>query len=186
MRKLGISKTILLVVAGLGTALTSWGGITSCPATSGTAASLASLGTASNGSGCSSIDLSFTNLNLTGAASASGNGSDGTNTVTTPSTGNIDIYSTGTAASGNSVGPVALYIDGFGSIDNGRLGSPNTETGTVSVVATANTGGTGFGAAPANPALHWDFTSLEFNPTPVQIQNMETVVITEHFCLDAT
>jgi hypothetical protein len=187
MRKLGISKhTTLLVVAGLGTAVTGWGGITSCPVTSGAAASLASLGTDSNGSGCSSIDLSFTNLNVTGATSSTGNGSDGTNNVTTPSTGNIDIYSTGTAASGNTVGPVALYIEGFGSITNGSLGSPNKETGTVDVVATANTGGAGYGAAPANSGLHWDFTSLEFNPTPLQIQNMETVVITETFCLDAT
>lgn len=169
----------LLVALALGTAGSSWGAIAAC-ATTAPGGSLASFGTVNTPTnGCRQDDLSYGALNLTGGTSAGGG--------TTPTTANIDIFSTGTAASANTVGPVNLFVDGFASIGGGGTSS---ESGTVAALVTANTGaGVGGGAAytaPTNASLHWAFLGLQLNPTAAEVDTGDTITITENFCLNAT
>lgn len=168
------SGTFILALA-LGTAGTGWATLTGCATTAGTAVPLSTLGTGSTTSGCFLDDLSYTNLNLTGGNSTAGG--------TTPTTATIDIYSTGTAASNNTIGPVNLFVNGFSSIN-----SSGTETGTVNAQVTANTGLVGgvTYTAPTNLALHWAYASLTLAPTVGPVGTGDTVTITESFCLSAT
>jgi hypothetical protein len=174
VRKIFRSCTVVLALA-IATAGTGWGGVAAC-ATTTPGTSLATLGLASTTSGCALDDLSYTSLNLTGAASTFGG--------TTPTTTGISIYSTGTAANGNTIGPVDLFVDGFASIT-----STGTETGTVDTQVTANTG-VGVGGltytAPSSTALHWAYSTLTLAPTVAVVGTGDTVTITENFCLNAT
>jgi hypothetical protein len=171
------SCTLILALV-LGTAGTGWATVAACGTTPGTAVALSTLGIASTTSGCWADDLSYTSLNLTGGNSSGGG--------TTPSSANIDLYSAGTAASLNTIGPVSLFVDGFHSIT-----STGTETGTVAVQATANTGA-GVGGLtytpPTNLALHWAYATLTLTPTlgSIGTGTGDTVTITENFCLNAT
>jgi hypothetical protein len=167
------SCTVVLALA-LGTAGTGWGTVAAC-ATAPPGTSLSALGTASATSGCFQDDLSYTSLNLTGAGRTGGG--------TTPTTGNIDIYSMGTASSLNTIGPVNLFVDGFGSMN-----SSGTETGTVAVQATANTGTVGGinYSTPSNTALHWAYSTLTLNPAASVVGTGDTILVTENFCLNAT
>lgn len=178
MNELKIFKNFTLVLAlALGSAETMWGTVAGC-ATASPGTSLSTLGTASTTSGCFTDDLSYTSLNLTGGGSTGGG--------TTPTTANIFIYSTGTAASGNTIGPVNLFVDGFASITNGGTSS---ETGTVDLQATANTG-VGVGGltytGPTNAALHWAYSTLTLAPSVAAVGTGDTVTITENFCLNAS
>jgi hypothetical protein len=169
------SCTVVLALA-LGTAGTGWGTVAAC-ATGTPGTSLTALGTASATSGCFQDDLSYTSLNLTGGAFTGGG--------TAPTTASISIYSTGTAASGNTIGPVNLFVDGYASITNGGTSS---ETGTVDAQVTANTG-VGVGGltytAPTSSALHWAYTTLTLAPNVAAVGTGDTVTITENFCLNA-
>ncbi len=152
-----------------------WGGVTSCSAIPpGT--TLATLGTGA-GNGCASIDLSYTNFALSNAT-ATGAG------TTLPTSSNLYAYSTGTAAIGNTVGPVDLFTDGFASV--GGNGTAFSETATISAQVTANTGGSYTGGTYPSPTSGmWTITGLQLNPT-ASGGGSETIVITENFCVGAT
>jgi len=150
-----------------------WGSIAAC-ATTPTGNNLATYAPTALGNGCSSIDVSFENLGLTGTGGSPAQ-----------TTANNNIYSTATAASGNSVGPVSAFFDA--SAANWVLSGGGTAStqGTISYVATAHTGG-GFGAAPTSGG-NWYFSGLVLNPTASitgGVGNMITVTMT--FCLNAT
>lgn len=158
-----------------------WGSVTACATATGTALTgYGAVGSAANG--CAAVDLSFTNLNLAGAAS-SGSG-------TTPTTGTIDLWSTGnTVASGNTVGPVNMLDGGFASIPNAF--NTSGETGTVSEQVIANTGGTYNGGAntypsPSTANLFWDISGFVFDPVAAAVGAGDSIKITETFCIDST
>jgi hypothetical protein len=176
MNELKMFRSCTLVLLALGTAGTGWATVTACaPIAPG--ASLSSYGATSAANGCFQDDLSYTALNLTGGANTGGG--------TLPTTGTIDLYSTGTAASGNTIGPVNLFVDGFATINGGGASS---ETGTVAVQASANTGTVGgvTYTAPTGAGLHWAYTTLTFAPAAAAVGVGDTVTITENFCLNAS
>src|ERR1700733_9671233 len=127
MNELKILRCCTTILMGLGTAGTAWGTVAAC-ATTAPGTAMSSLGTGSTTSGCYQYDLSYTALNLTGGASTGG--------ATQPATSNTYIYSIGTAPSGDTAGPVNLFVEG-GSLTG--IGT-SSETGTVALQATANTG----------------------------------------------
>ncbi len=164
-------KLILGVVL-LSSVPTAWGGVTACPTSTGT--SVGSFGATSMTNGCADVDLSFTNLSVTG----------GTHTVdgTTPTTSNIDIYGNGTAPSGNSIGPANLNFSGFASITGN-----GSETATVSAVVEANTGGSYSGGSyptPSSPSGSWAFTDMTLLPSATFFSG-DKITISETFCIGA-
>ncbi len=175
MNELKILRSCTLVLLALGTAGTGWGTVAAC-ATTAPGTPISSLGTGSATSGCYQDDLSYTALNLTGGASTGG--------ATLPTTANTYIYSTGTAASGNTVGPVNLFVEG-GSLTGAGLSS---ETGTVAMQATANTGTVGGinYSSPTGGGLHWAYSTLTLTPSVAEVDAGDTVTITENFCINAS
>jgi hypothetical protein len=175
MNELKILRSCTLVLLALGTAGTGWGTVAAC-ATTAPGTSISSLGTGSATSGCYQDDLSYTALNLTGGTSTGG--------ATLPTTGNTYIYSTGIAANGNTVGPVNLFVEG-GSLTGAGTSS---ETGTVAVQATANTGTVGgiSYSSPTGAGLHWAYSTLTLTPSVAEVDPGDTVTITENFCINAS
>jgi hypothetical protein len=177
MNELKMFRSCTLVLLTLGTAGSGWATVSAC-VTSTPGTFLSTMGTGSTTSGCFQDDLSYTALNLTGGAFTGGG--------TMPTTGNIGLYSTGTAASGNTIGPVNLFVDGFATINGGGASS---ETGMVAVQATANTG-VGVGGltytGPTGSGLHWAYTTLTLAPAVAAVGAGDTVTITESFCLNAS
>ena len=174
MNELKILRSCTLVLLALGTAGTGWGTVAAC-ATTAPGTPMSSLGTGSATSGCYNDDLSYTALNLTGGVSTGG--------ATLPTTANTYIYSTGAAASGNTVGPLNLFVEG-GSLTG--LGA-SSETGTVAFQATANTGMVGGinYSSPTGAGLHWAFSTLTLTPSVAEADAGDTVTITENFCINA-
>jgi hypothetical protein len=177
MIELKLFRSCTLVLLALGTAGTGWASVSACGTTPASQQALSFYGATSTANGCFQDDLSYTNLNVTGGAFTGGG--------TLPTTGNIDIYSTGTAASGNTIGPVNLFVDGFASIASGGTSS---ETGTVGLQASANTGTVGGNTyvAPTGAGLHWAYTTLTFAPAAAAVPTGDSVTITENFCLNAS
>jgi hypothetical protein len=175
MNELKIFRSCTLVLLALGTAGTGWATVAACAITA-PGNSLTSIGTGSATTGCFQDDLSYTSLSLTGGGK--------TGAGVAPTAGSIDLYSTGTAASGSTIGPVNLFVDGFASI-----AGTGTETATVAIQATANTG-VGVGGItytpPASAGQYWGYTTLTLAPSVASVQAGDTVTITESFCLNAT
>jgi len=173
-----MKSPILFFSLALSTAGTGWSAIAAC-STTALGTHLSTMGMGSTANGCAEVDLSYSNLSLTGTSS-SGRG-------TTPTTATIDLYSSGTAASGNNAGPVDLFTDGFASI-TGASGT-STEAGMVGMQAAANTGGSYTGGTyptPSNPNLHWAYTGLQLNPSAAAVGAGDSITIVENFCLNAT
>jgi hypothetical protein len=177
MIELKMFRSCTLVLLALGTAGTGWASVAGCGTTLATQQALSFYGAASAANGCFQDDLSYTNLSLSGGGSTGGGVS--------PTAANLDIYSTGTAASGNTIGSVSLFVDGFASIASGGTSS---ETGMVGLQASANTGTVGSVTytAPTTAGLHWAYTTLTFAPAVAAVGAGDTVTITENFCLNAS
>jgi hypothetical protein len=175
MNELKMFRSCTLVLLALGTAETAWGTVSAC-ATTAPGNFLSSYGATSAANGCFQDDLSYTILSLTGGAS--------TGSGVTPTADNTYIYSTGTAASGNTIGAVNLFVEG-GSI---TATSTSSVTGTVDVQATANTGTVGGinYSSPTGAGLHWAYTTLTLAPAVAAVGTGDTVTITENFCLNAS
>ena len=178
MNELKMFRSCSLVLLALGTAGSGWATVSACGTNLATQQALSFYGTGTAANGCFQDDLSYTTLNLSGGASTGGG--------VTPLASSINIYSTGTAASGNTIGPVNLFVDGFATINGGGTSS---ETGMVAVQATTNTG-VGVGGltytGPTGSGLHWAYTTLTLAPAVAAVGAGDTVTITESFCLNAS
>jgi hypothetical protein len=170
------SCTLILALA-LGTMGTVRATVAACTTTAPGAA-MSSYGGSSAANGCYQDDLNYTALNLTGG------GMTGTGIM--PTTANTYIYSTGTAANGNTIGPVDLFVEG-GSVTASPTAAAS-ETGTVDVQVTANTGTVGGinYSSPTGAGLHWAFSTLTLAPSIAAVGTGDTVTITENFCINAS
>ena len=119
-----------------------WAAVTACAATSAGALALSTYLTAADG--CASVDVSFTNFTVSNATGTSSNGGNG-NVPAVITTADINTYSTGTAATGTTTGPVNIFfVPGTVSQrDNWLLNGQGTQsqTGTINFQANAQTGG---------------------------------------------
>ena len=188
-----LPKSALLPLAFLMFAGTSWGAISACPTTAGTAVTLASFANADAAAdGCRNVDKSCdtftigTAPNFT-AADGSCSGKSCSSPVT-PALTNILVYSTGTAASGSTAGPVNLFfLPGAGNY-NWTLNGDGTQAqnATINYNMSANTGGAY--PTPTAPYTNWAINGLTFTPTLTGMSNDvgNGAIITQVLCLSAT
>jgi len=180
-----ITSCFVLSVVGASTASAA---ITACPNTAGTDALLSTYttggtpgaATGSIGTGCSSINVSFDNISLT-ATAPTGAGVAQTNA-------NNAIFATGTAASGNTVGPVSITFDP--ETTNWQLAASGTTGATIGYEAISHTGpSVPYGASPSNPALQWDFSTITLTPTGCisgGLGNGASITVQMTVCLSAS
>jgi hypothetical protein len=179
-----MNKTALFVIlAMLACGSVAFGSIAACSTTAtGTPLSNADYAGAGLGNGCASVNLSFENFGfLSGSHTGSG---------VTQSTSNNAVFSTGTGASGDSVGPVTITFDPT-TAANWVLTSNGTTGATISYVAIAHTGGSYTGGSygsPATPGYFWDFSTLTFNVSGQLAANNanSSGSVTQTICVGAT
>jgi hypothetical protein len=177
-----------LLFGGVFVASLSWGGVVACATTAtGLALNNATFTPQGLGNGCASVDVSFTNVSLT-AATASGAGA-------TETSANNAVFATGTAASGNTVGPVTAEFDPTtaGNWSINTAGETSTTGATDNYVATANTGGTYNGGANTSPTPttsgdHWAFNDITLTPSGTMSGDTgaSDVQVVMHICVDET
>jgi hypothetical protein len=183
-----LESSAIVSLLGIGMAGISRASVTACSSTPNGTAISAYTGAAN---GCSAVDMSYTNLTVTGASSSGG--------APTPSTANIAAYSSGdTGASGNTAGPVNILFDGNGVTDNWSLSGllSQNQGFTINYAANANTGGAYTGGTyptPTGANLHWTISGLLLTSTNTIVcngplgclPNAQQIVITETFCIGA-
>lgn len=177
---------VKLLFGGVFAATLSWGGVVAC-ATAGAGLALNNATFTPQGlsNGCASVDVSFTNVSLTGATQ-SGAGA-------TETSANNAFFTTGTAASGNTVGPVTATFDPTTAANwsINTAGETSTTGATDNYVAVANTGGTYTGGSYPSPTTsgdHWAFNDITLDPSGTMSGDTgaSDVKVTMNICVGET